>query len=627
MDLRTALLIAHHDGVCGCPELWGNFTSHKPEAIASSSFSHVHKQLRDAEGVPLPVSYPYQHHSAVTPTLTARTRNIATTIQPQTLTPTTHTLTPSHSHSPSVSPSPLTCPPSSTAALTNPNTPKETCFFWYHGDCRLGSRCDRQHKTRITWPIGIPPGFVHWQDCSLPLCPLRKDLVELAEARKKEREKEEERGVMNKVDEEVELGKYGNMGISDGAGIGRVHRIERRGDTHAAWQSSSSTLGSSSDSDSAFSDSSSDSNSEDVASQAKSLTQGPIEIIAISSDSSSSWSSSVSSSDSTTLAPSSSPFVPHEPSENEDGIEEDEVEVEPITSISHPGTIVNRKRRNTQSRPSQMPPNKRLRLNQPTKRPGKVSKYTLPPKPTQPQQAKRDSNHQTVVIHQPTPARQPPLDPRTNPQTLGICFHWYHKGICRPRQSRHTHRRIVCRFVHSLNTWVQWVSRPPNIGDHDPKCPLSLCPFREVDEAMVTATAVGSKFKLGVGGEHDSRSEKRMHARMHRPNAMAPQQKDRKAGAKARGRCVGEGRGVSRISLVGKHGLQHAAWFSKGSLKLDASEVQQGKRKKGVLVAYELPSGKDRADWVSAPCRLGCKDSTNSIQDTDALRRAFGEIE
>ena len=57
--------------------------------------------------------------------------------------------------------------------------PQETCFFWYHGNCRRGDQCGRVHQSHITWPIPQPPGYVHFEACRLPLCPLRQDFVDM----------------------------------------------------------------------------------------------------------------------------------------------------------------------------------------------------------------------------------------------------------------------------------------------------------------------------------------------------------------------------------------------------------------------------------------------------------------
>ncbi|KAF2829856.1 hypothetical protein CC86DRAFT_453418 [Ophiobolus disseminans] len=65
--------------------------------------------------------------------------------------------------------------PSPSPTPTGP--PKQICFFWYHGSCRRGERCTLAHESHITWPLSSPPGYVHYEPCKLPLCPLREALV------------------------------------------------------------------------------------------------------------------------------------------------------------------------------------------------------------------------------------------------------------------------------------------------------------------------------------------------------------------------------------------------------------------------------------------------------------------
>ncbi|KAF2792790.1 hypothetical protein K505DRAFT_362603 [Melanomma pulvis-pyrius CBS 109.77] len=64
-----------------------------------------------------------------------------------------------------------------------PGPPKETCFFWYHGECPLGDKCDRMHEAHITWPIPPPLDYVHSDPCHLPLCPMKEGMEELLRGR------------------------------------------------------------------------------------------------------------------------------------------------------------------------------------------------------------------------------------------------------------------------------------------------------------------------------------------------------------------------------------------------------------------------------------------------------------
>ncbi|KAH3961313.1 hypothetical protein HBH69_192750 [Parastagonospora nodorum] len=68
-------------------------------------------------------------------------------------------------------------PPPTQEASTPPGSPRETCFFWYHNTCRRGAQCQLAHEVHVTWPIPVPPRYVHYEKCKLGMCPLRWDLV------------------------------------------------------------------------------------------------------------------------------------------------------------------------------------------------------------------------------------------------------------------------------------------------------------------------------------------------------------------------------------------------------------------------------------------------------------------
>ncbi|KAF2036362.1 hypothetical protein EK21DRAFT_106465 [Setomelanomma holmii] len=138
------------DGVCGCPQFWSRKASHTPLTLA--------------------------HQSSTTPT-------------PQT---------------------PINSQRSRSPFYTPVGPPRETCFFWYHGTCRRGQACTHAHETHATWQITPPPGYVHYEKCKLPMCPLRWDLVGVR-AGGKEKEKE---GKMK--------GKGGIGGQLDGATLSFV---------------------------------------------------------------------------------------------------------------------------------------------------------------------------------------------------------------------------------------------------------------------------------------------------------------------------------------------------------------------------------------------------------------------
>lgn len=56
---------------------------------------------------------------------------------------------------------------------------KETCIFWYHGRCKNGDACEREHALNYNWPVRAPPGYSHnSRQCKLLFCPFRSDLAE-----------------------------------------------------------------------------------------------------------------------------------------------------------------------------------------------------------------------------------------------------------------------------------------------------------------------------------------------------------------------------------------------------------------------------------------------------------------
>jgi hypothetical protein len=62
-------------------------------------------------------------------------------------------------------------------------------------------------------------------------------------------------------------------------------------------------------------------------------------------------------------------------------------------------------------------------------------------------------------------------------QNPGVCFYWYHKGNCVPKLRNGV--PIRCRYLHTLDGPTQRVSLPPGLSsDHNPHCPLKLCPVR-----------------------------------------------------------------------------------------------------------------------------------------------------
>lgn len=170
MDLESTILFEIYDSVCGCPELWDS-ASGCPRHTTRSKNSTI------AHGPPAPCS-PLDrrlHSPHCRQTLPAKPPTPPSTPPDQSLfrldavSPPAQPERESGTDPISFLSSLLATPATQTRGL-----PRETCFFWYHGDCRLGDSCIKAHEHHITWPIAIPPGLVHHKPCKLTFCPLRE---------------------------------------------------------------------------------------------------------------------------------------------------------------------------------------------------------------------------------------------------------------------------------------------------------------------------------------------------------------------------------------------------------------------------------------------------------------------
>lgn len=64
----------------------------------------------------------------------------------------------------------------------------ETCFFWYHGECRRGSSCKLMHS--LTQPpsfVQPHPNYMHYVPCNLDWCPGDHKIQHSAEAQHRKR--------------------------------------------------------------------------------------------------------------------------------------------------------------------------------------------------------------------------------------------------------------------------------------------------------------------------------------------------------------------------------------------------------------------------------------------------------
>lgn len=422
------------DGVCGCPEFWEIVQpSSKPQSMCPSA-------ARDTLA--------------------------------------TSTSTTDHNTFKSPSPSP-------------PGPPKETCFFWYHGQCRRES-CHFAHETHITWPIVPPPGFIHFEPCNLPLCPLRKDLVATDYA---------------KLMEKKRVGLGGQL---DGAAFGRTATDEVLSDDGNSFDTDADDGENEKTTDTSFlaaeiahSDSSSDLESENMNEQGTDE-----EVAAKATNSSENHDLETSNTSRLTSIALSSTYpdflnmtdLASIPPFSEAGDEQ------LAQSINHSGTLG--KRQHLLEVQDHVNDNKRIN-REPIPDLGGFAAYKqrtahwdsklLPKYIPDPMLHAADPTHDLPT--KPGPLSKaplahvwPPKNPSADPslpfnlprgqyaqyQHKLVCFYWYHKGYCKPKQR--VGQEIRCGYLHTLDTPSPVVSQPPHIVDHQ-NCSLPLCPIAVSNQA------------------------------------------------------------------------------------------------------------------------------------------------
>lgn len=387
-------------------------------------------------------------------------------------------------------------------------TPRETCFFWYHGTCHRGKQCNFAHESHITWPITPPPNFVHFEPCYRPLCPLRQDLAALMEGQGRNRSRSR-----------VQLG-----GQLDGAAASFLGRDAPSDDTPSNQESARSD--------------------EEVHGGNTSPDATPLQsLIDLSSrplkgSYSDSGSSEAGKSDNIALAEQSSNDVVSSPAldamdyfdlSNCTPLPPSSDVDEPIVlSLSHPGTLGKRGSESLSSPDREDSDCKRSKLglkhgmSHPISLPLNIASGSRNTEPSDELRRPRksaqgstylESEHYTnamdIANSYTAPSvfstgflHQLPLKPElanpghlfanmqhhippqsnvgipTGPRALGggvpVCFYWYHKGHCNPKVRNG--QLIKCNFAHSLDGPCKQVSLPPCITNHDQHCPLPLCP-------------------------------------------------------------------------------------------------------------------------------------------------------
>lgn len=417
-----------HDGVCGCPEFWQ--ATRRTQTDQSSSTLREISNTRYSQNAP---------NSKFSSSVNAIPLPDRAKIHP------------------------------TTPGLSGP--PKETCFFWYHGACRRGNECDRPHEAHPTWPIPPPPGFRHFQPCTLPLCPLRTD----SEAARRLQEYQGRRTISSQI---------------DGAAFSRA-----------------TTAGeSSSDSDSANSTDTDMSEAEEDAS-----TSSRNAILGVSAGCDSAAQTLAGNADEGETNQEGEVKVQQELGRN--GFDSDYIELsqllsppplvqeQTLLSVSHPGTL--RKRRQPPRPPSPgSSNNKCVKLEDSgavdlknavsiLERPRTISQWGIKPPgfrfgdhysdtrahPFGPMRALSPQSFPVPAVNDcraslAPPTRDLPKGPCGMNTLQPICFFYYHKGYCNPKRGRR------CDYLHEVSTSQQTVSLPHGIDNHDTTCSLPLCPVR-----------------------------------------------------------------------------------------------------------------------------------------------------
>ncbi|KAF1851720.1 uncharacterized protein K460DRAFT_351619 [Cucurbitaria berberidis CBS 394.84] len=457
MMSRICLRQSSQDGVCGCLEFW------KPTA----------PKLQDTTSIGSPSA------TEASDTLGLRTTSNLNDLL-------------------SVSPTPS-------------GPPKETCFFWYHGTCRRGEQCHVAHETHVTWPIPPPPGFVHYKACRLPLCPLREDLLALSEARKAHR-------CTSQLSGQVDGTTFSKTTALEPA-------LSEDGDADTVSSSVEdvpkepgvsllvSDIAPSESGTDLFTLEGDDVNK--VVTMSETADPTSVKIYAPTCNFPT-LASTPPTSDSMDYIEVSNTASPPPSSENGD---------QAILSLSHSGTRDKRKRQQTLS-PGEQTPDSKLTKREPApelsdfasilepKR--RITHWDLEPftpdvvaiRP-KPKALQADPSYGllqhpisalsglSVPDHRSTSPKprsfDPPKGPRALSDTSPICFHWYHKGHCRPKQRNG--QATKCNYTHSLDVPHRQVSLPPHITNHGP-CQLEFCPLRSQGQGAPHCGEQGSRDML-----------------------------------------------------------------------------------------------------------------------------------
>ncbi|KZM20922.1 uncharacterized protein EKO05_0006382 [Ascochyta rabiei] len=421
-----------HSGVCGCPEFWVPAQrlqiDRDPSTLRDMTNTHSDRNTADSRFGPSVNHIPVPSRTKTQPVTTAP-----------------------------------------------PGPPKETCFFWYHGSCRRGDDCDRPHEAHPTWPIPPPPGFRHFQPCMLPLCPLRADLAAIKKPQEYQRRCRAIGGQMDGAAFSRATTSSRSSSYGDNSSNTNADTIEI--DEHTAVISCDHDVNLFARFDLASWTSARDVCGEEMGQKG----EGALHQEAGSHEFDKSGYIDL-------LQPSCLPSNSY-------------MQEEVSLSISHPGTLG--KHRQAPSTHSSDIKNKRVKLAEGTapdfgnaisilERPRVKSHWDIKPPSfeigrihhleaeavhlapvhiSSPQLLPILTANKGFASSEPQPFH-PPKGPRSTNVPPLICFFFYHKGYCNPKRGRR------CGYLHAVDTSQQTVSLPNGIDNHDPMCPLQLCPVR-----------------------------------------------------------------------------------------------------------------------------------------------------
>jgi hypothetical protein len=533
----------------------------------------------------------------------------------------------------------------------------EICFFWYHGTCRRRDQCKLAHESHITWPITPPPGFVHYDPCNLPLCPLRQDIVAFKEDQIRHNPLEQLGGQLDGA-ASSSLGRSSRVKGISGDDESTTMNIQdcntADGQTHTSLidPSSRALIGPYSDSSGFGSDDGSEAATVKVSADPQQHNSTEHTTLTLPRAT-----ANMEYLDLSTITP-----PPPSPDCDES----------PLLSLSHPGTLGKRKR-TTSPKEQEGPSNQRQKTH-----PEDFQTTTYP-----------------IFTHGTDMSRTSPTIPK-GPRALGgptlICFYWYHKGHCHPKRRRNGFP-TKCTYAHTLDMPVAEVSLPLSIGGH-PDCLLPLCPLRStggvqdtpkectkglkkniVQDEPATPPRPNSTMNGSSSSPRDSIADVRYlvkgpkhlqlpkltgakrtrfkaqqravgnwqtkngvmntktDSQIHEEKQMRKQNKREKRMKRLRKdshipgldyddavptiesvveeiSVLPERSKISNRSLTAAHFLANRTEQHNKNQAMDQVTPRKIINKSRVLVDYELPMGEERLDW-----------------DTDRIRRLFGEIE